>query len=291
MSFGFAGVREHIAEIRRIAVIVGSMLVFGVIVLATLVPLLALIHRPQHQVIQWNLDQYQGWINYGDTVPNIDSMAGIASKVPVSGEGGGWINPLVYRPAYVYNPKFIVDYNQCLSRALYSSRRYPGFHKRVSLCPFPPYNKRVSDHSEPAEQITVDIRKFGTNWRVDLKSTDRGIALTWNEYVSLVKMFKWVEAYYIQNRHYDFSINTTYPEPVTIRSFRKLGNETDTGIDVLHTVNDTTTEQRALTTVGETTTTIINEEEYTHPDGFNDSSSSTESPAWIDIYKFFNRTE
>ena len=243
--------REHVDSIKRIIMAIGIALVVIAVLSASFIPLYALWYRPQHPHLQWNLDQQHRWINYGDTIPNMEQLRGIESKDPVL-DGNGWTNRL--SPTSVYNPLFIIDYNKCLSRALYTNKRYAGFHTRLTLCPYPPYNKRI-DHDyrvDPHESVTVDIRKFGTNERGDMKATDRGIALTWDEYVTLVKMYKWVEYYYISKRHFDITEPAAHRNG-TLRPKNEtelvLGTNVETGIDSLYikpffkNVTNTTTQR------------------------------------------------
>jgi Transcriptional Coactivator p15 (PC4) len=220
-------IREHVSEIKKIIMAVGIGLI--VIGIASFVPLYALWYRPQHPHIQWNLDQQHRWINYGDTIPNMNTLTGIQSKDPIK-DGNGWTNRL--SPTSVYNPVFIIDYNKCLSRALYTNKRYAGFHTRISLCPYPPYNERIDSEfrTEPVESVTVDIRKFGTNERGDMKTTDRGIALTWDEYITLVKMYKWVEFYYLNKRHFDL----VAPPRNESENITTLGSNVELGVDGLY---------------------------------------------------------
>jgi hypothetical protein len=226
-------IREHVNDIKRVIMAVG----FGLIVIALLgasfIPILAYWQRPQHPYIQWNLDQQHRWINYGDTIPHMESLEGIQSEQPIS-DGNGWINKL--SPTSIYNPVFIIDYNKCLSRALYTNKRHAGFHTRISLCPYPPYNNRIDSEfrTEPLESVTIDIRKFGTNEKGDMKATDRGIALTWDEYVTMAKVYKWVEFYYINKRHFDVVNYRSDTEDTLQRNESVLGNDTGSGVDILY---------------------------------------------------------
>jgi hypothetical protein len=236
MLFGSirAQVREHFTELKKIAMAIGGALITIAVLSASFIPLFALVHRPQHPVIQHNLDRYHNWINYGETVPRMDSFQGIKSAIPI-GKGDGWINRL-QTPRFIFNPNFILEYNGCLTRSLYTTHWFPGFHSRVSVCPHPPYNLRVGHTAGPSEAITIDIRKFGSNLNGDVKSTDRGIALSWNEYVSLVKNFKWIEAYYIHNGRYDFPDSVDDPNKRFVSNTGQtiLGLDTSQGIDVLY---------------------------------------------------------
>jgi len=227
-------VREHVKEIKQTIMAIGFTLVVAAVVCASIIPIYSFVwQRPQHPYVQWNMDQQHRWINYGDTIPGIDLLTGIQSLEPVDG-GNGWINRL--SPTSVYNPVFILDYNNCLSRALYTNKRHAGFHTRISVCPYPPYNRRIDSEfrTDPLESVTIDIRKFGTNARGDMKATDRGIALTWDEYVTLAKVYKWVELYYIRKRHFDIvtpSVNETRGANETLPI---LGTNVDGGVDTLY---------------------------------------------------------
>jgi hypothetical protein len=239
-------IREHVNDIKRVMMAVGLALVLIALLSAGIAPLFALWYRPQHPYMQWSLDQQHRWLNYGDTIPNMETLKGIQSKDPIR-DGLGWTNRL--SPTSVYNPLFIIDYNKCLSRALYTNKRYAGFHTRISLCPYPPYNNRIDVNftRDPTETITIDIRKFGSNERGDMKATDRGIALTWDEYVTLAKVFKWVEFYYIRNREFDL-VNPAQNETQTESS---LGSNVQSGIDQLYIRPEvqngtTTTTQRSI---------------------------------------------
>jgi hypothetical protein len=220
--------REHFEDIKPIVMAGAAGLVVIALVCASFIPLFALVHRPQHHVLQHNLDRYHAWLNYGDTVPKMDTFTGIGSAVPI-GKGGGWINKLS-NPKLIFNTNFILDYNKCLTRACYTMSWNPGFHTRLSLCRHPPYNKRVGFTPGPSDEFTIDIRKFGSNERGDVKSTDRGIALTWNEYVSLVKNFKWVESYFLSHgRQFPNSVN----DPNKYITNR-IDWDSDNGTDILH---------------------------------------------------------
>jgi hypothetical protein len=258
MPFGFSAKLNEVKTFIMAAI--GSLVVLAVLS-ASIFPLMAIVYRPQHPIIQYNLDRYHDWINYGDTVPRMDSYTGVASKIPTA-SGLGWINGLHNRQL-IYSPNFIADYNQCLSRALFTTRKHPGFHARMSICHHPPYNIRVGGHAgAPDEEFTVDIRLFGTNAEGSMKSTDRGIALTWNQYVSLVKNFKWVEGFILHNGRYDYNqhddydtavddpnhINATPPndEQQQQRKIR-LGLDTAHGIDVLYRNSSDSSTQRNIT--------------------------------------------
>jgi hypothetical protein len=235
-------IQEHFEEIKKMAM-VGAIALIAAIVCVGFIPLFALVHTPQHAVIQENLDRYHSWINYGDTVPKMGKFVGIKSARPTD-KGDGWISKLS-SPKLIFNPNFILDYNNCLTRALYTTHWNPGFHTRMSLCPHPPYNKRIGHTMGPSEQVTIDIRKFGSNERGDVKSTDRGIALSWNEYVSLVKNFKWVESFFLHHGTYSFPDEENDPNKLYIGGGMPiLGMDVDDGIDNLYinkTISDNST--------------------------------------------------
>jgi hypothetical protein len=205
--------------------------------------------RPEHPVIQHNLDKYHTWIDYGSTLPPLANHSGIPSVRPYI-RGGGWINGLTTKQL-VYTPYIIADYNGCLSRALYSAGPFPKFHPRLTLCPHPPYNKRTGRTGDIRDDMTVDIRMIASNHNGDLKSTDRGIALSFDQYVSLVKMFKFVESYM---QHYE-ELKRTDPllmlpphHPDVPERKIRFGLDVDQGADVLYR-NQTT--RRNITSQGD----------------------------------------
>src|SRR5438445_6061279 len=104
------GISEHIKRIKIfIMATVGSLILIAALC-GSLIPILIaqhgrapvqtprrhifdeLMEKPEHPVIQRNLDRYHPQINYGDTYPALSRHSGIKSAVSM-GNYDGWINP------------------------------------------------------------------------------------------------------------------------------------------------------------------------------------------------------
>ena len=154
----------------------------GVMVLASIVlPIIAILHLS-------DTDHYTH--DYLRTIPPQWKFKGIRSAR--TNPLDGWINPgtnTTYvknntSTAYIYDPKYILDIGGCLSRALFNNMT-PGHHHRLSLC-----------RSTTSWDRNVDIRlqrHFGNDHNDISNGGLFGVTLDYEEFVSLVKMYKWVE--------------------------------------------------------------------------------------------------
>jgi hypothetical protein len=123
--------------------------------------------------------------DYRDTKPSYWSFQGFPSYRL---NGSGWINPSPLDHSFIYDPNFILDINQCLSRSLHT--RLTGYHHRLSLC----------RNTDPGER-SIRIQLHYGNDHGDVSTGGKyGVSLSYDEYVSLVAMHAWVRDWTIRDK-------------------------------------------------------------------------------------------
>src|SRR5271170_2085052 len=175
------GLSERIEKVKKIIMIVGAIFSTLLLISISMGPLWAYIH--------YRTNPHLGDFNFKDTTPPIREWRGVKSPVPAS-LGRGWVNPNLYNPHHVFNPNYIIDYNGCLSRALYNGKPITDSraHYRIALCK--PPNAQASEN---IEKYAIQIRQFFGNDKYDVKEATRASIINLAEYLSLVSMWEWVE--------------------------------------------------------------------------------------------------
>jgi hypothetical protein len=172
-------VKTEVKKIKWVVMATAGILIVLTLIGASIFPLWAQIHYSRHH------NQF----DFNDTVPPIYQNRGVESLRPTI-RGVGWVNPSYHYPNYVYSPAYIIDYNKCLSRALYSvtDEVSPDYHYRVSLC-----GATTNDAVDKKERYVIDIREFKSDDQNNVFMTAKGVTLNYDEFLSLVKMNGWVE--------------------------------------------------------------------------------------------------